>query len=202
VKEDFQHYYTDQKTSPENVKTVILSLKNGRSYSFKSPEGVFAFGKTDRATRLLIEKCHIGPGGRVLDLGSGFGMVGITLKLENPDISLFMSDINTRAVVFSKINARDNNIVADIRKGSLYEPWSEMSFDAVLSNPPMAAGKAVWERIVSQAPEHLAAGGSLQLVAYHNKGGSRIEALMREVFGNTETLVKSGGIRVYVSRKL
>jgi 16S rRNA G1207 methylase RsmC len=88
-----------------------------------------------------------------------------------------------------------------VRKGDLYEPWKDMEFDVILSNPPMAAGKSVWEKIVLEAPTYLALGGSLQVVAFHNKGGSRIEGIMRQVFGNCTALVKSGGIRVYLSRK-
>lgn len=201
MKEDFQHYYTDQQTAPKKLKSVRLKLKNGKSYVFKSPEGVFSFGKLDRATLLLIENSRIKSGDKVLDMGSGFGMVGITLKCENPEISLFMSDINTRAVTFSKINARDHNVVGDIRKGDLYEPWLDHRFDVILSNPPMAAGKAVWEKLILQAPLYLEENGSLQIVAYHNKGGSRIEGIMKRVFGNVTTAIKSGGIRVYVSKK-
>jgi 16S rRNA G1207 methylase RsmC len=84
----------------------------------------------------------------LLDLGCGYGPIGITLKLENPDLKLFMSDTNTRAVTFSKINARDFNLLADIRKGDLYDPWEGFRFDSILSNPPMAAGKAVWEKLI------------------------------------------------------
>lgn len=201
MKKGFEHYFTDQKLPPRTVKTVRFDLKNGHQYVFKSPEGVFAYGKVDRASAILVENCVVFAGNRVLDIGSGFGMVGITLKREYLDIFLFMSDVNTRAVTFSKINARDNNVQADVRKGDLYEPWKDMEFDVILSNPPMAAGKSVWERIVLEAPTHLALGGSLQIVAFHNKGGSRIEGIMKQVFGNCTTLVKSGGIRVYLSRK-
>jgi len=50
MKENFQHYYTDQTGPPQIIKAASLILKNGNSYSFKSPEGVFAFGKVDRAS--------------------------------------------------------------------------------------------------------------------------------------------------------
>jgi len=113
-----------------------------------------------------------------------------------------MSDVNTRAVTFSKINARDHNVEADIRKGELYSPWEGMVFDSILSNPPIAAGKAVWQRLIIEAPKMLTENGTLQIVAYHNKGGSRLEGIMKETFGNAITTTKSGGIRVYVSRKV
>ncbi|PIJ62545.1 class I SAM-dependent methyltransferase [Mesotoga sp. H07.pep.5.3] len=202
MKEDFQHYYTDQTEPPKSIRPVYLRLRNGHSYTFRSPEGVFAFGKADRASLLLIENCILEGQESILDLGCGYGVVGITLKLEQPDLNLHMSDVNTRALTFSKINARDHNILADIRKGDLFSPWEGTSFDSILSNPPIAAGKAVWQRMIREAPEFLNEGGSLQIVAYHNKGGSRLEGIMRETFGNVITTTKSGGVRVYVSRKL
>jgi len=202
MKENFQHYYTDQTEPPQVIKAATLILKNGHSYSFKSPEGVFAFGKIDRASMLLIENCLLEGQESLLDLGCGYGPVGITLKREFPDLKLFMSDVNTRAVTFSKINARDQNVEADIRKGELYSPWDGMAFDSILSNPPIAAGKAVWQRLITEAPKMLTGNGTLQIVAYHNKGGSRLEGIMKETFGNVITRTKSGGIRVYVSRKV
>lgn len=202
MKEHFQHYYTDQTEPPKNIRSVSIRLRNGHSYIFKSPEGVFAFGKADRASLLLIENCVLEGKESILDLGCGYGAIGITLKLERPDLELYMSDVNTRAVTFSKINARDHNLVADIRKGDLFTPWEGTTFDSILSNPPIAAGRIVWQRMISEAPEFLNEGGSLQIVAYHNKGGSRLEGIMRETFGNVITTTKSGGVRVYVSRKL
>jgi 16S rRNA G1207 methylase RsmC len=76
-----------------------------------------------------------------------------------------------------------------------------MKFDMIVCNPPIVAGKKVWMEIVKSAPEFLEEGGSLQIVAYHNKGGRRIRDFMKEVFGNVEELCKTGGIRVYRSVK-
>jgi len=199
---DFEHYYTSKPTSPFKVKEVVLSLKNGRMYKFKTPSGVFSFGQIDKASKLLIEHAIIGETDRLLDLGCGYGVIGITLKKENPDISLCMSDVNERALEFAKINAKNNNIVADIRLGNLYEPWKDEIFDNIVCNPPIAAGKKVWEKIIVEAPDHLSAKGKLQLVAYHNKGGERLKKIMKSVFGNVRETVESGGIRVYVSIKL
>ncbi|OAA31684.1 SAM-dependent methyltransferase [Kosmotoga arenicorallina S304] len=200
MREDsFEHYYTQKPSSSLETREVTIKLKNGNSYRFLSPSGVFAFGKVDRASFLLVEYAELSEKDLVLDLGCGYGLIGITLKKEYPDITLFMSDVNERAVRYAKINARDNNISAEIRQGYLYEPWIEHKFNAIFCNPPMAAGKKVWQEIVCKAPSFLTKGGRLEIVAFHNKGGSRLEKLMREVFGNVRTLAKSGGVRVYVS---
>lgn len=199
-KNSFEHYYSEEPQSVLRVRDVELKLKNGHVYKFKSPSGVYSFGKVDKATEILINHCE-NISGKVLDIGCGYGVIGITLKKENPSIELFMSDVNKRAVEFAKINAKDNNIQADIRQGNLYEPWEGYLFDHIISNPPIVAGKEVWMKLVEGAFQHLKDGGTLQLVAYHNKGGERIKNYMREIFGNAEDVWKEGGIRIYISRK-
>ncbi|MBO8166787.1 MAG: class I SAM-dependent methyltransferase [Kosmotoga sp.] len=197
----FEHYYTQKPSSSLETREVTIRLKNGNVYRFISPSGAFSFGKVDKASRLLVEYAEVEENDRVLDLGCGYGLIGITIKKEHPDITLFMSDINERALKYAKINARDNNITAEMRQGHLYEPWQGYEFDVILCNPPMAAGKKVWQEIVNKAPSFLPSGGKLEIVAFHNKGGSRLEKTMKEVFGNVRTTIKSGGIRVYVSLK-
>ncbi|MGC8820714.1 MAG: class I SAM-dependent methyltransferase [Fervidobacterium sp.] len=197
---NFEHYYTEEPHSALKIREVEFELKNGHLYKFKTPSGVYSFGKIDKASQILINHCKE-VGGKVLDIGCGYGVLGIVLKKENPSIELYMSDINRRAVEFAKINAKENNIEADIRNGNLYEPWEGYKFNHIISNPPIVAGKEVWMKLVEGALEHLEEGGTLQLVAYHNKGGERIKNYMKEIFGNVEDIWKEGGIRIYLSKK-
>ncbi|MBO8160128.1 MAG: class I SAM-dependent methyltransferase [Thermosipho sp. (in: Bacteria)] len=197
----FEHYYTENPTSPLKVREVELKLSNGRTYKFKTPSGVYSFGKIDKASRILIENNTI-RSGKVLDIGCGYGLIGITLKKEYPEIELYMSDINKRAVEFAKINAKENNIEVVIKQGNLFEVWDNYEFDHIISNPPIVAGKKVWMKLVEDSFQFLKKGGSLHLVAYHNKGGRRIKEYMKSVFGNVEELCKEGGIRVYKSEKI
>ncbi|TYB90869.1 MAG: class I SAM-dependent methyltransferase [Kosmotoga sp.] len=201
-KDNFQHYYSRNPSSPFKKKNVKISLNNGTKLNFVTASGVFSFSRIDRASHLLIEHCEINTQGSLLDMGCGYGLIGISLKRIYPDIELFMSDINERACTLSKINARDNNIEAVIRTGNIFEPWVDRMFDSIVLNPPFAAGKKIWEKMIIKAPSHLKKEGRLNVVAYHNKGGSRIERIMRTTFTNVRTLVKSGGIRDYVSVKL
>ena len=196
----FEHYYTVEPTSKLKVKTARLVLKNGHEYLFKTPSGVYSYGRIDKATRILLDHMIV-HGESVLDLGCGYGVIGIVIKKEHPRMKVFMSDINKRAVEFAKINAKDNNVDVDIRWGDLYEPWKGMVFDMIVCNPPIVAGKRVWMKIVEEAPKYLKDGGSLQMVAYHNKGGKRIKDHMNSVFGNVEDVWKEGGIRIYRSVK-
>ncbi len=201
-KHQSEHYYTKNPKSKLIKKVVNYEYDQHHKYRFYNASGVFSFKeKVDRATRVLIENCKINPGDKVLDLGCGYGVVGIVLKRLNPEIELFMSDINTRAVSLSKENAKMNNVEATIKSGDLFEPWEDLIFDSILSNPPFAAGMKVIQSLIDGSYDHLSNFGTLQLVAYHNKGGSRLKKMMQEKFKNVSELVKSGGIRVYMSIK-
>lgn len=196
-----EHYYSENPKSELKVKTIIFKLKNNRIYRFQTPSGVFSFGEIDKATRILIEHAIIN-GTKVLDLGCGYGVIGIILKGEYPNLEVFMSDINSRAVEFAKINAKNNNVDVTIKHGAFFEPWQNEKFDMILMNPPMAAGKKVVLRLINDSFEHLDENGSLQIVAYHNKGGTYIKKAMIETFKNVEDVYKEGGIRIYRSLKV
>jgi len=194
------HYYSKEPKSKLIIKETVLQLKNGHIYKFKSPSGVFAFGKANRATECLLENCRI-KGKDLLDLGCGYGMVGIVCANENPFLNLYMSDINQRAVRFAKENALNYNLEIEIKAGDLFSPWKNYLFDMILFNPPMAAGKEVWMKAIKEAYYFLRENGTIQIVAYHNKGGKRIMEYMKTIFKNVKTLVKSGGVRVYLSSR-
>ena len=194
----FEHYYTKEPQSKLKVREVTLKLKNGHEYNFKAASGVYSFKRIDKATRILLDHMSV-HGKSVLDLGCGYGAIGITIKKEHPEMQVYMSDINKRAVEFAKINAKDNNVEIDIRWGDVYDPWEGMKFDMIVINPPIAAGKKVWMKMIEEAPKHLHDGGTLQVVAFHNKGGKRIKKFMEEIFGNVEDIWKEGGVRIYKS---
>jgi len=196
--ERFEHYYTEKPTSPLEVRHTLFRTKSGIEIAFQTPSGVFSFGHIDRATRALVEAFHFRPG-TLLDIGCGYGAIGIALKKAYPALELFMSDINERAVRYAKVNLKNANMEGTVRQGSLYEPWEGLVFDTIVSNPPMAAGKAVWTELVVRSTCFLNPGGSLQIVAFHRKGGEGVMNTMKAVFGNLAVRVKTGGIWVYES---
>ncbi|MBP6983778.1 MAG: class I SAM-dependent methyltransferase [Thermotogaceae bacterium] len=196
--ERFEHYYTEKPTSSIEVRQAVFKTKGGIEVAFQTPTGVFSFGHIDRASRALVEAFHFRLGS-LLDIGCGYGAIGITLKKIYPAIELYMSDINERAVRYAKVNMKNANVAGTVRHGAHYAPWEGYVFDTIVSNPPMAAGKAVWTELVESAPRFLKPGGSLQIVAFHRKGGERVMKTMKAAFGNMAVRVKTGGIWVYES---
>jgi len=196
----FEHYFSERPTSKIVEKEFDFKVK-GSKLHFKSVSGVFAYGFPDMASVVLVRNFPELSGGDLLDLGCGYGFIGISLKASNPNINLFMSDVNERAFEYAKMNAKNNNIQAEVKKGNGFEPWNDHLFDFIAFNPPMAAGKRVWVDLVEESYTHLKGGGALICVGFHNKGGSTIEREMKRGFGKTSTLVKDGGIRVYLSSR-
>lgn len=193
-----EHYYSEKPTSEIKEKVFKETYKN-KTLEFVSVSGVFAFeNHIDKASRILIETFKP-TGHKVLDMGCGYGAIGLFIKALYPQLIVTLTDINERAVLYAQKNAERNNLWVQIIKGDLYEGVGNSRFDDIVTNPPIAAGKKVVTRIISEAREHLEYNGAFWLVAYHNKGGSTYKKIMEEIFGNVEDVVKQGGIRVYRS---
>ncbi len=188
------HYYRPSRRY--RGSWVVADVLRGVSVEFRVSGDVFSADEVDEGTRLLVETARVPEEGVILDMGCGYGVIGITLAKAYPRLRVYMVDINPRAVELAKLNAKLNGVAdrVTVLLGDLYEPVRGVKFDAILSNPPLAAGMRVVERIVREAPEHLKPGGSLQMVL--RKGVERIARLMDEVFGGHEVLARKKGYTV------
>jgi len=159
--------------------------------------GVFARGEVDRGTELLAGSLALPPDAHVLDVGCGYGVLGILAAMLAPNGRVVMTDVNERAVDLAARNARTNAVPhAEARLGAFYAPVAGETFDAIVCNPPIRAGKDVVFRIVDGAPAHLRPGGALWLVARTRQGARSIEKRMLAAFGNCETVARGSGYRV------
>ena len=193
-----QHYYTENPVSEIKEKS-FSQIINGIQLAFVSVSGVFSFeARIDKASELLI-KNFAPSGSSILDMGCGYGAIGLFIKSRYPEQSVWMADINNRAVKYAKINVLKNKLEVNVLNSNLYSGLSGVKFDDIVTNPPIAAGKKLNTQLINEAPEYLKPGGALWLVAFHNKGGSTLKDIMKERFGNVEDIEKSGGMRVYRS---
>ncbi len=186
------HYFSREQDSEFNPSKIDFQV-SGVSFEFFTASGVFSRRNIDRASRLLIERAEIS-GKKVLDLGCGWGSVGICLKILHPELDITLSDINLRALKLSRMNKKLNKVQVSVVDSDGFKKLEK--FDTVLFNPPQTAGKKVWQRLILEAKDHCK---NLQVVARHNKGGKSISAFMDEVFGNVSVVKRKSGYRIYAS---
>lgn len=192
------HYYSEYQDSELKLKK-IKSLLRDKSFEFYTGSGVFSKDKVDKGSALLINSCIIKKKWRVLDLGSGYGAVGIAIARIFSDATVEMVDVNRRAVKLARMNLKLYNIDnAKVFSSDLFAKV-DGKYNSIVVNPPQKAGKDVCFKIIEESKNYLEKTGLLQLVARHNKGGKVLSQKMEEVFGNVKDIGKKSGYRVYVS---
>ncbi len=196
------HYYTNQPEVAHNRKQWTFPLKE-KTYTFITDSNVFSKGTVDFGSRVLIETFTADnlPEGAILDVGCGYGPIGLSLAFDTGR-EVEMVDINERAVELAKENAELNKIdhVA-IYTSFIYESVENNQFAAIVSNPPIRAGKEVVHTIISGSHAKLVKGGTLTIVIQKKQGAPSAKAKMEEIFGNAEIVKKEKGYFILVSEK-
>lgn len=195
------HYYTPNPAAPPRPKEIADTLK-GISLSFTTDAAVFSRDKIDNGTRLLIEQLPLPATGNVLDLGCGYGPIGLTIAKCSPDARVWLVDVNERAVSLAERNARRNGVDnAVVRAGDGFAPVEGKLFSLIVSNPPIRAGKRVIYPWVDKAFATLEAGGVLMLVARTSQGAKSLARKVADVFGRCDEVAKGSGYRVLKGTK-
>lgn len=198
-----EHYFTAQPTSEHAPGQARYTLPNGTAMVFATDAGVFSKERIDRGTRELLKAVRPKPGDRVLDLGCGYGPIGIVLAAAEPSAFITMVDINQRACELARHNLIANSISnAEVLCGDAFEAVGGRNFDIVATNPPIRAGRRVLEAMVQGAHDRLVVGGELFLVIRTSQGAASMKAYMQGVFGNADEPEKGGGYRVIRSVRI
>ena len=162
------HYFINDNNLASEIKPFNINI-NGISFTFNTDNGVFSKGELDFGTNLLIRNAlSLDISGDVLDLGCGYGAIGIILK-KIKDVNVTMSDINNRAVHLSKMNAKKNNVAVNVINSDGYENISDC-FDYIISNPPIRVGKKKLYELLLDSKNHLKKDGKLVIVIRKEQG--------------------------------
>lgn len=195
------HYFSSNPKS-KNKTSLITAILRNRRFEFLTSSSVFSKKRIDIGTRLLIEKMILPDIGTVLDLGCGYGAIGIVAASINPNLKVILIDINSRAIYLTRLNLRKNRIVnAQARRGNLYEPVKSEIFNCILLNPPVSAGMNLVKTMISEAPKIMAPESSFQMVIRSKIGEKIFPQTFIETFGNCRILTKSYGYRVLIGEK-
>lgn len=166
------HYFTNDKLE-SNMKLIDVFVL-GRKYSFYTDNGVFSKDGLDFGSRLLLESIPLGEvGGKILDMGCGFGVIGLTVANNTSGI-IDMVDVNLRAIHLAKMNAKKNNINnVNVFESSCYTNVVD-KYSTIITNPPIRAGKKIVYEIVMGAKDYLLDDGKLFIVIRKEQGAKSL----------------------------
>jgi 16S rRNA G1207 methylase RsmC len=200
-----QHYFDEFPDVKVKIHTISESLRR-HLYIFKTITGVFSFSKIDLGTKVFIEHMIISKKpGIFLDLGCGYGPIGIVLGYESPDSKVYLLDINKRAIWCAKENIKIN--LSNIKKnvftlqGNYFEPIKKknLQFDGIYMNPPLRQGRKEFLKLFDIIPHYLKPQGSFQFVIRKKMGASYIlDNISKNYPNNTiEIICKRSGYWVF-----
>ncbi|KOO40858.1 class I SAM-dependent methyltransferase [Priestia koreensis] len=197
------HYYSNNPSSVSDRQSWSFPLK-GQTFRFTTDHGVFSKKEVDFGSRTLIETFELPEvEGPILDVGCGYGPIGLSMAKEFTDRTVHMVDVNERALELSKLNAQENGVQnVQIYQSPCYENVQEKSFSAILSNPPIRAGKKVVHEILEKAFDHLIANGELWVVIQKKQGAPSALEKLEAVFGEVEVVLKKKGYYIIRAKKV
>jgi len=200
-----EQYFTQ---NPETEKEIYKFDWNvGReAFNFYTSNSVFSKKGMDFGSMLLIEtilKENEGFEGTILDLGCGYGPLGIIAAKLLKNSFVTMCDVNERALELSRMNAKENKVDDRVKiiASSAFENIKE-NYDIIMTNPPIRAGKDVVFSFYEGAYEHLNRGGKLYSVIQKKQGAPSTKAKLESLFGNCETADKKSGYFIFRAEKL
>ncbi|MEB7431099.1 class I SAM-dependent methyltransferase [Staphylococcus chromogenes] len=199
------HYYDSHPDSETNEQTITYQVHH-HQLTLTTDTGVFSKDRVDFGSDLLIQTfLNAHPPGEVkqiIDVGCGYGPIGLMLAKVAPHDRITMLDVNHRALSLVEKNAKHNDIhnVQVLESDGLSE-IGEAQADFILTNPPIRAGKKVVNQILEDAYSKLKAKGALYVVIQKKQGMPSAKKKMEAVFGNVESVKNSKGYHILKSVK-
>ncbi|WP_459202175.1 class I SAM-dependent methyltransferase [Methanococcus sp. CF] len=195
------HYFSENPDSKHDESTISGILR-GKKFSFVTDSGVFSPKKIDKGTIILVDELELSKDDDVLDVGCGYGVIGISIADEVNSVT--MTDLNNRSVSLTRKNVKLNGKSEknmEVFQGDLFEKVKSKKYSVIISNPPIKAGKDLIHKIISEGHELLKENGSIWVVIQTKHGAKSLTKYMEEIFGNVQTVTISGGYRVLKSVK-
>lgn len=199
-----EQYFTQNPKTEKEIYKFDWNIGTERFYFYTS-NSVFSKSGMDFGSMLLVEtviKENEDFEGRILDLGCGYGPIGVILAKILKEPSVTMSDVNERALELCLMNAKENKVADRVQviKSTAFENIDE-SFDIIVTNPPIRAGKDVVFSFYEGAYEHLKKGGRLYVVIQKKQGAPSTRSKLENIFGNCVTSDKKSGYFIFKAEK-
>lgn len=195
-----QHYYTARPDVAHDPGLIEYTF-GSKTLRFHTDAGVFAKHRVDYGSDLLNRS--VPPlTGEVLDMGCGYGAIGLSLASANPTANFTLVDINERAAQLALRNKKENNIKnVKILAGDGFAAVPDQRFDTVVINPPIRAGKAVIYELFQDAHAALSPGGAIYVVIQKKQGAPSAKDFLGDLFGNCDVIERGAGFWILKSTK-
>ena len=195
------HYYVNDETLAHDEQILDVIVKDV-SLRFYTDRGVFSKGGLDFGTKVLLQAINLPQTVKtVIDMGSGYGPISIYLAKVYPEIFVYAYDVNERAVALTKKNIKENKVNNVEAHVSFLFEHVKIKVDAVVTNPPIRAGKQVVFELYEGAYHALNDGGLLYVVIQKKQGAPSSVTKLQELFGNCEIIERSGGYWILLAKK-
>ena len=194
------HYFTYDKDQKQ--RSYHFDYQHHQHHMiFSSQSGVFSKKKVDFGTHQLLKTIDACLYTSILDLGCGIGIVGISLAKANPKANITSIDVNPLAVALTKQNAASNKVNhITVFESEGYDSIDN-TFDLIVCNPPIRAGKKVVHDLVLGGASYLNRGGVIRVVIQKKQGALSLKTKMKDIYGNVTTVAKEKGYFVFESKK-
>jgi len=195
-----EQYFTKKPTTEKEIYKFDWNIGKDRFYFYTS-NSVFSKEGVDFGSMLLIQtvvKENEKFGGSILDLGCGYGPIGVIIAKLLADATVTLSDVNERALELAAMNANENKVNEKVKiiNSAVFDNIKE-NFDMILTNPPIRAGKNVIFSFFEGAYDHLNEGGKLYVVIQKKQGAPSTKAKLENIFGNCEIAEKKSGYFIF-----
>ena len=176
------HYFENDNNLKEDKKIINVDMF-GKGFRFSTNSGVFSKDKVDYGTKLLLNNIVIHKkSGKLLDLGCGYGVLGVILGENYKNLDIDMVDVNERAVTLANSNLQLNGVNGvNCYVSNIYEGVSS-KYDYIVTNPPIRAGKDVLLQFLVGSYDYLVSDGQLWFVMRKDHGVKTMILRLQELF--------------------
>lgn len=194
------HYFSADPAAAFERESFTTTIW-GHELTFETGAGVFSKGHLDHATAVLFRELEPPASGRFLDLGCGYGPIGLGIARAVPLSSVIGVEVNERAIVLANDNARAAGLSGQFVACTTEQVPSDLVFDEIWSNPSIRIGKdALHELLLTWLPR-LAPGGRAVMVVGKNLGADSLQRWLTDQGWPTERLASVKGFRVLEARR-
>lgn len=195
-----EHYFSADPTVAFKRAPVVADVW-GHELRLTSGSGVFAQGRVDIGTAILFRETAPPAGGRILDLGCGWGVIGLAIAKAVPDAVVTAVDVNERAVLLAGENAAALGLADRFTATTPDGVAVDASYDEIWSNPPIRIGKEALHALLLTWLPRLAPGGRAVMVVGKNLGADSLQRWLGEQGFPTTRLASAKGFRVLETRR-